>query len=223
MVLVSCNSQTMDLSQIDLSQTTEKQLHKLKCSKVERQKGHYVVKEIGNSVDVHLEGNQSSTHYYLRTKEEVSQVSFTPFKIDEEIGVKLVSYQDQLVFAKFSLKNEETFDVLKYLNEKLGVPEQTFNTIAYKEDSLEVQLLLNNLEMGKSIKKVEDDYGDQLLAYAYQNLWTKGTIVYQLTLSRGMQSYSNSLIIISKKALEDKIIFGYHNIPENSLLYKFKK
>lgn len=221
LVLVSCNSQTLDLSTIDFSQTTEKQLDHLKCSKDEHQKGHYVVEYKGDDVDVYLEGNESSTHYYLRTKEEVSQVSFSPFKIDEEIGVKLVSYEDQLVFADFSILNEETFKVLKYLTKELGIPDQTFNTIAYNEDSSEVQLLLNNLEMGKSLKEVEDDYGDIMLAYPYQNVWVKENLIYQLTLGRGMDSFSNSLIIISKKALEDKIIFGYHNPTKDPILSKY--
>ncbi|MGO3183413.1 MAG: hypothetical protein ACTIJ9_11330 [Aequorivita sp.] len=221
LVLLSCNSQTLDLSTINFNQTNQKQLKQLKYSKVENQKGHYVVKEIGDDVDVLLEGNEISSHYYLRTKEEVSQVAFTPYVIDDEIGVKLVSYQGELAFADFAILNKETFEVLKHLTKELGTPDQTFNTIAYKKDSPEVQLLLNNLEMGKSLKEVEDDYGDKMLAYPYQNVWIKGDLIYQLTLGRGMETYSNTLIIISKKALEDKIIFGYHNPTKDPILSKY--
>lgn len=215
-IIEGCNSQTVDLDKIDFN--GHPHLEKLKISKVENQKGHWVLNSSSSDGGLALSGGENSVQYTLRTPEELSQVVFNNLPLDD-IGAKLVEYNGKLVFAKLSVNKNKTFELLNYLKQKLGKPDQTFDSLAYDKNNAEVKLLETNLK--EDLKKSKDEYDDEMILYPYQNVWLKGNLIYQYTLVREKGAFSNTLVIISKEAFKDKIIFGYHNPEHDPILGKY--
>ncbi len=217
-ILEGCNSQTLDLDKIDFNNNPH--LEKLKISKVENQKGHWVLNQSGSDVGLSLSGVESSVQYTLMTPEELARVTFNNLPLDN-IGAKLVAYKGKLAFARLSVDKSKTFDLFNHLKQMLGKPDQTFDNLAYDKNNAEVKLLETGLK--GDVKIVKDEYDDEMIAYPYQNVWVKGNLIYQYTLVRAKDSFSNTLVIISKEALNDKIIFGYHNPEHDPILSKYAK
>lgn len=217
-ILEGCNSQTLDLDNIDFNGNPH--FEKLKISKVEQQKGHWVLDQSKNDVGLALSGTESSVQYTLITPDELAQITFNNLPLDD-IGAKLATYKDKFAFARLSVDKSKTFDLYNHLKQKLGKPDQTFDSLAYDKNNTEVKLLETNLK--GDIKIGKDEYDDEMVSYPYQNVWVKGNIIYQYTLVRAKNSFSNTLVIISKEAFNDKIIFGYHNPQQDPILSKYIK
>ncbi|QCE42455.1 hypothetical protein [Psychroserpens sp. NJDZ02] len=215
--LLGCKPETLNLDTINFQ--AQDLLKSIKTSKVENQIGAW---SLDSSKSPFLEGDKTSTHYYFRTPDEIKQLNFNNLPLDD-IGAKLVTLDNKLIFASFSLEKENTFDVYNHLEQKLGAPQQTFNTIAYDKSNDEVLIILNNLTEKQGVKKIIDEYDDELITYPYQNTWIKNNIIYQYTLIRGKEAFSNKLVIITKEALTEKIIFGYHNSTNDPILGKYLK
>jgi len=217
-LLIGCKPSTVDIDTISF---LDKNIIKnLKVVKKETQKGNWTFNEDMKPV---LKGDNISTHYYFRTPEELSQLEYNEFPISD-LGAKLVTIDDRLVFARFSLNKDKTFDVFNHLEQKLGVPDQTFDSIGITEsNAVEVKLLENNLTKKQGLEKTTDEYDDAILKYPYQNTWIKDNIIYQFTLARSREAFGNTLLIISKQALKDKVIFGYHNPTKDPILGKYLK
>lgn len=219
LVFQGCNSQTIDLDKIDFHENPH--LERLKISRVEPQKGHWVVNQSGNDVSLVLSGEENSVDYTLITPKELAQVNFNNLPLDE-IGVKLVEYKGKLGFVRLSVDKSKTFVLFDYLKRKLGKPDQTFDDLSYDQNNAAVKLLETNLKA--DIKKSKNEYDDEMIAYPYQNVWVKGDLIYQYTLVRtAKDAFANVLVIIAKDALNDKIILGYHNPTKDPILSKYVK
>lgn len=219
-VFEGCNSKTLDLDKVDFHENPH--LERLKISKVEDQKGHWVVNQSGNDVSLSLSGEEKSVGYTLISPEDLTQVNFNNLPLDP-IGARLVEYKDKLAFARFSVDKSKTFVLFNYLIRKLGKPDQTFDSLAYNDKNKNVTNLLE-ANLKAYLIKSKDEYDDEMIAYPYQNVWVKGDLIYQYTLVRtANDTFANVLVIISKDAFNDKIILGYHNPKQDPILSKYAK
>ena len=232
--LTGCNGQPLDLDKIDFNKKPSFEDFKLSRLDIHtgtwifdtdsvlaskgNQKGTWVLD--GDSV-LTLKGNLKSTHYYFRTIEELDLLRFNKLPIDD-IGAKLVEYNNKLVYADFSLNYKKTFEVFNHLKQKLGMPEyQLYKTIVHNKEDPMVKLLLKNLNKDDGLKKTIDEYDDEIWIYPYRNVWVKDNLIYQYTLGQGVDRFNNKITIISKEAIAKKIVFGYHNLVNDPIFKNF--
>lgn len=220
----SCTTQTIDFRSIDTNNTSLlESLKTLQCEKIESQKGHWNISIDNDDVVKELVGDEISTHYVFRSPEEIGQIKFDRFPLDD-FPVKVVSYDKRVSFASMSFKRESSFQALISLKQKLGEPDRVYKDIPYDKEDVEVKLLLEALDFdSEDLKKTTDEYDDTILSFPEHSIWGSDDFIFMYTLLRGRESYGNSLVIINKKVFKDKIIFGYHNPEEDPILKDYLK
>lgn len=221
-VLISCNSQTLDLSTIDFNKPANSYpLEKLKTYRKENQKGHYEIKEDKDEVSLDLKDNGERVCNYIFMDETSFQINFNGLNIDPILGAKIVDYNGKIGFVSAHIVSKQTPELINYLNKEFGKPTE----VIYNERLEEIldlgasKILLQTLP--QFAKKQKNDLGNDVINYPQHIIWNKKDVIYQLILEPLNDSVSNVIKIISKKAFKDKVIIGYHNPDENPYLSKY--
>ncbi|WP_152640734.1 hypothetical protein [Flavobacterium sp. 316] len=223
LVMMSCQEgDKFDLSKIDDKTEVSKTLNSLNISDVQTQNGYWELVKKGEKVEAVLQDNGNiSTVYSLKDEQDQKLFNFDNFNIEKNTGGKIVENSNKIVFVNIVLENIETFNVLKKLKEKLGNPDQIINdSVFYNEEDDKVKLVLKNYEKN-DIKIKKDEFEDEYLIYPLHYVWNINGYIYKYTLFINEASFSNDLVIISNKAFNEKLIFGYHNPKEDSIFKKY--
>lgn len=223
LVMMSCQEgDKFDLSKIDDKTEVGKTLNSLNISDVQTQNGYWELVKKGEKVEAVLQDNGNiSTVYSLKDEQDQKLFNFDNFNIEKNTGGKIVENSNKIVFVNIVLENIETFNVLKKLKEKLGNPDQIINdSVFYNEEDDKVKLVLKNYEKN-DIKIKKDEFEDEYLIYPLHYVWNINGYIYKYTLFINEASFSNDLVIISNKAFNEKLIFGYHNPKEDSIFKKY--
>jgi hypothetical protein len=224
--LVSCTN-PLDISKINFEKPSKTYLDNIKVSRIDHQKGSWelIYLKNGEFDDVKLKDDGKTTNlYYFSTKEELAQMCYDGIKLDD-FGAKLVEYQNKIVSVHCSFEKSRTFEFIKKLKTDLGGPTEIINdTIGFYKNEKEVNFFLKELPKDDFKIVKEENNNSSLLVCPMHYIWLKNDLIYMYTLVRsGEASCGNKMVIISKKALKDKIIFGYHNSEEDPILAKYLK
>ncbi|NHN27604.1 hypothetical protein FIA58_018135 [Flavobacterium jejuense] len=223
LVMMSCQQGgRFDLSEIYNKTEVNKTLNKLNISNVQTQNGYWELVKKGEKVEAELKNDGSiSTIYSLKGEQNEKLFNFYNFSIEKNTGGKIVENSDKIVFVNIVLENVETFNVLKKLKEKLGNPDQIINdSVFYNAEDDKVKLVLKNF-VKNDIKTKKDEFEDEYLIYPLHFVWNTNGYIYKYTLFINETSFSNDLVIISNKAFNEKLIFGYHNPKQDPIFKKY--
>jgi hypothetical protein len=224
--LVSCKK-TLDISKIDFEKPSTAYLEGIKISRLEHQKGSWELIYLDNGEFDKItlkDDGKISNHYYFSTEDELKQISFDDIKLDD-FGAKLVEYQNKIVSIDCNFERSKTFVLLKKLKSSLGKPTEIINdTIGFYKNEKEVNFFLKELPKGDFNIFKEVDNNSSLLACPMRYIWIKNNLIYMYTLVRsGDASCGNMFVVISKKAIKDKIVFGHHSPDKDPIFSKYLK
>lgn len=236
-LLISCNKgQTLDLSTIDFNHDSkEYQIDELSPSRTEKQAGHFeiaydksadesIAKDLNSNVSMILKDNgEKVTIYNFDDIKSNTNINFAEQALDSTYGTTIVDYNNKVSFISTSVIKENTLRLINVLEKKLGKPIEIVigeRSIEAVNSELENKLITT---FPASSKKVTNELGNDVFLFPEVLIWDKGSVLYQLTLNPVNKEVSNNLVIISKKALKDKIIMGFHNPEKDPLLNKYLK
>lgn len=179
------------------------------ASRTTDQKGHY---EVGDS-QFNLVDKGEVVRNYSFDEKEAGQLRFEGLGINVSYGAKVVSYDSSIAFV--SLKAPEK-NVAEYF--------KTFVKAQGKPDSVQVQDVLVEtvnkrvqttiLEAFPGIAKVyKNEFNSEVLDYPQRLFWKKGDLRYFLSLDPVEDNVNLAIDIITEKALDDRIVMGYH-VPQ---------
>ena len=222
-MLLSCNNSTLDLSQVKLNEESKTyNLNEFKVYRKEEQKGHYEVKHSGSNTSLELIDNGEQVYNYIFMEESVSQINFAKLEIDPVLGAKVVDYNRKIGFISVNITPSQTTELIQHLINSLGTPSEV-KTNERLEEAVNLgasQILLRVLPQYTKVKKSE--FNNEIL-YPQYLIWDKKDVIYQLVLEPLNNSVSSVVNIISKKALKDKIVMGFHNPEKDLILNKYLK
>ncbi|MEO8237040.1 MAG: hypothetical protein ABI793_00255 [Flavobacterium sp.] len=221
-ILVSCNSQSLDLSVIDFDKPSKSYpLQNLKTSRTEEQKGHFEVKHEKEGVSLELKDDgERVTNYIFMDESTTKQLNYSGLMVNPNIGVSLSVYDNKVVYIDLTVDFQSKFKLFDLLKSKLGKPAEIINNEVNLAD---IDLPMQKLFLEKLPNETKVDKENGYFSYPERLRWIKGDVFYKLELNPSGNSIESSLTIISKKALKDKIIAGYQH-PENDLfLNKYLK
>lgn len=224
LLLAGCTKHTLDLSKVDFNQDSSLYLNELDIYSKTEQNGHYVVQHIGDAVSLELEDDGERVVKYVFMGEGTKQLHYSGLKINQNIGASISLYSGKISYIRASIENSHTLDFLALLKKQLGTPAKTLHKegVNFDEKNSSQKMLLEKLP--KETKKYKDDILEQYyVSYPEYYIWTKNSIIYQLTLSPLGNYIDNSLVIISKKALKDRVIEGFHNPEQDPILSNYLK
>ncbi|SFW70313.1 hypothetical protein SAMN02927921_03450 [Sinomicrobium oceani] len=215
--IFSCQTQTLDITKIDLHKNAKETLEGLKISRIDTQNGAY--KTGGNA---ELEDNGKISMYYIfKGPSDESKVAYSGIRPEPGTGGRIVEHDDKIAFINFAFQRDKTFELLAKLKKDLGTPDQIlYDSIPNNESDSEVKMLLKAFS-SEELKYSEDEFGDSYISFPLHHVWVKDGYIYKYTLLRGRKEYSNDLVIISKQALLDRIVFGYHNPDKDPIFIKY--
>lgn len=222
-VMMSCQEgDTFDLSKIDDNTEINSIMNNLNIANVQTQNGYWEIEKKGAKVEAQLHDNGSiSTIYSLKDEQEEKLFAFADFSIKKNSGGKIVANSNKIVFVNIALENAETFEVLKQLKETLGNPDQIINdSVFYNAADEKVKLILKNVAQD-DVKIQKDEFEDEYLVYPLHFVWNINGFIYKYTLFINEIAFSNDLVILSTKAFNEKLIFGYHNPKEDPIFKKY--
>jgi hypothetical protein len=222
LLLISCNNKELDLSQVDFNQDARRyNLDDLKVYKKEGQKGHYEVKHDGDDISLITVDNGEKVINYVFMENSVSQVNFAGLNIDSLLGAKVVDYNGKIAFISANVNSKQTSELISYFIKTFGVPTEVINNERHEEavNLGASQILFKSLP--NYTKKQKDEFYNNSIIYPQNIIWVKKDIIYQLTLEPSNNMVNNVVKIISKHALRDKIIIGFHNPEKDPILSKY--
>lgn len=223
-LMISCKGQNLDLATIDFNKSADRySLETFNFFEKEEQKGHWKINHIKDSISLKLEdnGERVISYSFIGDDNAAKNINYEKLLIDPILGVSISVYDNRVVYMGVNIQHEETFKLLTYLLEKLGNPTEIIEntTTAISEEGW--NLLEKNIP--QYVKQGKSDWGSNIVYYPQYFIWVKDGIIYQLTLMPVAQFVSNNLVIISKKAIKDRIILGYHVGDRDILLGKYLK
>jgi hypothetical protein len=230
-VIMSCNSQSIDLSKIEFNKPANSyDLEKVKTSDKEEQKGHYEVQYNAGATSLGLKDNVSGVSLVLKDNGErvtnyvfmgdpiTKQLNYDGIMIDPNSGVSLSVYEDKIVYMDLTVDYKSKFKLFDLLKNKLGEPTEIINNESLLSD---IDLDIQTLFLEKLPKETKVDKENGKLSYPERLFWIKDNVFYKLELNPSGKSIESSLVIISKKAFMDRIIIGYHNPEKDPFLSKY--
>ena len=223
LVMMSCQEAgKFDLSEIENKTEVSSTLNKLNISSVQTQNGYWELRKEGDKVEAELHNNGIiSTIYSLKKELDEKLFNFNNFKIEKNSGGKIVENDNKIVFVNIALENVETFNVLKKLKDKLGNPDQIiYDSVINSASDEKVKVILKNFHKNY-INIINDEFDDEYLNYPASFVWNINGYIYKFTVIINENSISNDLVIISNKAFNEKLIFGYHNPKEDPFFKKY--
>ncbi|WP_192500004.1 hypothetical protein [Flavobacterium sp. PL002] len=212
-MLMSCNSQTFDLSIIDFDKPADSYpLQKLETYRKDEQKGHYVIKYENDGLSFHLKDDgERVTNYVFMNVTTTKQLNFNGIAIDPNFGAVFSIYENKFAFMHLAVDFKSRLKLFDFLKSKLGMPMEIVKGSTNLENiDLEMQKLF--LEKLPSVTKIDKENG--YFIFPEKLRWVKGDTFYTLALNPSGNSVGSDLLVITKKALKDKIIRGYQH-PEN--------
>lgn len=222
------------MSQVNFNKDSKDyKLTSLSASRTNEQKGHYELsnnssiaesqaKDLNGSSSLILKDNGEKLIIYKFDDEKSnSSLNFAGLKLDSNYGTQIVDYNNKVSFVSLSVQRQETAKFIEALLSKIGNPTQTVQGELEQEDiSKDAVVQLAKL-FPSSVKHIKNDLGNDVTTYPEIIVWNKNDVLYQLTLNPTKEGITNSLVIISKKALKDKIIMGFHNAERDPILSKY--
>lgn len=222
-VMMSCQEgDTFDLFKIDDKTAVNTTMNNLDIANVQTQNGYWEIVNKGAKVEAKLQNNGSiSTIYSLKGEQEEKLFAFANFNIEKNTGGKIVENNNKIVFVNIALEKAETFKGLKKLKETLGNPDQIINdSVFYNAADDKVKLILKHVDQ-YDLKVQKDEFEDEYLVYPLHFIWNINGYIYKYTLFINETTFSNDLVILSNKAFNEKLIFGYHNPKEDPIFKKY--
>ena len=217
-LITSCTNNTIDLSLFE--KTDAKNLSNLKLKRVENQVGSW--KYNNEKEDIELEKNNKFCKiFYINNKEEINQLNFSSLKIDISSGSKIIVYDDKVSFFKLNFIDNETFTSLKFLKEKLGNDFKSFKK-SLSVDGYNGQINILKNEQNNEFDFMDDDIECKVAVFSDFYYWDKKDFIVTYRIGLTRDGFSNNIIFATKKALKDKIVFGYHNIENDPYLKNIK-
>lgn len=217
-LITSCTNNTIDLSLFE--KIDAKNLSNLKLKRVENQVGSW--KYNNEKEDVELEKNNKFCKiFYINNKEEINQLNFSNLKIDKSSGSKIIVYDDKVSFFKLNFIDNETFTSLKFLKEKLGNDFKSFKK-PLSVDGYHGQINILKNEQNNEFDFMDDDIEGKVAVFSDFYYWDKKDFIVTYRIGLTRDGFSNNIIFTTKKALKDKIVFGYHNIENDPYLKNIK-
>ena len=70
---------------------------------------------------------------------------------------------------------------------------------------------------------MDDDIEGKVAMFNDFYYWDKKDFIITYRIGLTKDGFSNEVVFSTKKALKDKIVFGYHNIEKDPLLSKYLK
>lgn len=222
-IMMSCqNDSKFDLSDLNEKKEVNKNLKKLDISNIKIQKGYWKLINKDKKIEAELSNDDNiSTIYNLKDYKDEQNFHFDNVNIQKETGGLIVENKGKIAFVNISLDNTKTFNVLKKLKESLGKPDQVISEKTYydlKDEKL--KLILKEFDSNE-ISKIKDEFDDEYLVYPLHYIWNMDGYIYKYTLFITEKNCSNNLIIISNKAFNEKLIFGYHNPKDDPIFKKY--
>lgn len=218
--MTSCNSQSLDLSTIEFDKSSGSyHLEELKTYRKEEQKGHYEVQHSNGTVSLILkDGGERVSNYIFMEKQNTEKLNYAGIMIDPNIGASLSVYKDKIAYINMTVDHKSKFKLFDLLKNKLGSPTEFINrgrSLSMLDSEIKKEILLKFPE----VAKIDEENGK--LSFPEIIIWVKDNLFYQFTLNPVGNSVESSLVIISKKALKDRIIVGYHNPEKDPILSKY--
>jgi hypothetical protein len=218
--MTSCNSQSLDLSTIEFDKSSVSyHLEELKTYRKEEQKGHYEVQHSNGTVSLILKDDgERVSNYIFMEKQNTEKLNYAGIMIDPNIGASLSVYEDKIAYINMTVDHKSKFKMFDLLKNKLGSPTEFINrgrSLSMLDSEIKKEILLKFPE----IAKIDEENGK--LSFPEIIIWVKDNLFYQFTLNPVGNSVESSLVIISKKALKDRIIVGYHNPEKDPILSKY--
>jgi len=222
--LFSCNSQSLDLSNIDFTKSADTYFKNIKVERIDSITGHWKIVESKNrGTSLELEGNEKSFQYHFESPDEEKQITFNGIKVDSGTGTgKIVVYENKISYYNFSFEISKTFELRKKLIKLFGQPTEIINDSVGEGGDSKLKVLLLN-ELSKDELKICTKGTTEYFIYPLYSIWEKGDYIYMFTLENQLNIFSNSLLAISKKAFRAKIIVGYLNPDGDQFLAKYLK
>jgi hypothetical protein len=217
-ILSSCENILIDLSTFNELKTEPFKNSQIK--RIDEQKGNW---EFDSNFEPILNSSPKlSKHYFFNFPNEIEKLKFSSFTIDKEKGVKVIEYNNKISFFKLGFKNDETFKVLSFLKYNLGENYISFkSTLSVNENNTSKIKILKN-QQKNDIKTNNDPVEGEVIVFNDFYLWEKDDFIVFYRLGLTKDEFSNEIVFATKKILKDKIVFGYHNVPEDNYLKNIK-
>ena len=222
LLLMSCTTNSQDLSTIDFTKNAESYLSGLSFSSKTEQKGHYEAVINGENASFKLvDKGEKLTNYVFMDQKNTAQLTYGGLPINNVMGAAISVYEDKIAFMRINIKNDQSFALLDLLQKKLGQPAEIVKSESthYDDSDVSQKLLLDKLP--NQTKKVKDDIDEYYITYPENFIWDKDGMLYQLTFSPSGKYVNGRLVVISKKAFRDRVIMGYHNPDKDPILGKY--
>lgn len=218
-ILMSCNSRTFDLSTINFETPANVYLLKDLTSKKSEQKGHYKIKKENNEFIFELvDGGERVTNYSFTTPETISQLNYKGIQLDPNSDAKFSIYENKIAYMHITTDFKTRLKLFDVLKNKLGSPTE-ITTGKTNLSYIDVKMQKLFLEKFPNETKLNTD--DGYISFPEKLRWIKDDILYILSFNVFENAVESDLIVISKKALNDKIIAGYQNSENDSLIKKY--
>ncbi|GJH40728.1 hypothetical protein RCZ04_12780 [Capnocytophaga sp. HP1101] len=205
-VLIGC-SQPLDLSKIQLNSDSKSyHLDDYDVFKREEQKGHYEYSEKDKTLN--LIDNGERVIRYVFMDESVKNIHFAGLKINSASGAVISDYDGKIAYIQVYIESSDTLKLIAYLMDMLGKP-----TKIYERSVTEEFHQIPCQEMAEALPSyIRREDGEFI--YPDRMVWEKGDVIYSLRLDPEIEVLGSCLQIITKKAFNDKVIFGYGNVEE---------
>lgn len=235
--LISCsNTENLDLSKIDFNKDSkEYYLDKLSPTRTEIQKGHFEISydksenqsgasDSESNVSLILKDNGENVKiYYFDDLKSNSKLNFAGESLDETFGTNIVVYDNKISFISTSIERNNSFKLISFLQKKLNQPTEIISG-ERAIDEVDTEIINQLIKIFHSdAKKGTNEFGNEVFTFPEVIYWYEKDTLYQLTLNPSEKQITNRLAIISKRALKDKIIMGFHNPAESPILNKYIK
>lgn len=234
--LYSCsNGKTLDLATIDFNEDSKQYtLEKLSPSDIEFQNGHFenkynvplnesVLKNMSSGLSVVLVDNgEKVIKYNFDNEKALSQINYLGLPLElTMLGTQIYDYNGNISCILTEIKRDYTIDLINKLIEKIGEPNEVLCTDT-PIDKVSPEIIIKLLEIFPENCKITKDYwDDEFFIYPYTVIWSADKVIYNLRITLIDTFLDNDLCIISKKALQDKVIFGYHGDDVDPTLSKY--
>ena len=222
-VMMGCGSKKLDLSTVDFSKSADTYLNGIHPTANTAQKGHYEIEGSGDHVNLALKDQGERIEKYTFMDETaVKQLNYGGIPINPVLGAAICVYNGKIGFMRLQAAQGRSLDLFLVLKKQLGAPTEVItDSVRFEDGNVAQKEFLESLPAYS--KKIKDDMDDVYLHYPQNIIWIKGDLIYQLTLSPVEKNINNTLVVITRKAFKDKVIFGYHVPDQDPILSKYMK
>lgn len=223
LMVISCTKKSLDLSKIAIGDDAENiNLNIFRPTKTMQQFGHFELVQNGNELTLGLvdSGEKVTTYYFVN--ENVGDLNYLGYPVDSVLGAKIIVYNGKVEYIGSEFVQSSNDNLLGAIIENLGTPTEVIKNNILKETiDLDAYQILKSELSSYIIEKMEIEGSPSEIIYPQWMVWDKDNILYVLDIDP-LNNYVNiGLHIMSKKALKDKVIFGFHNPAKDPLLSKY--